>query len=209
MLFLLTLIITFPSLYVFNALLGSRLLILSVFRLLVSSLGVMLAVLASLGPIVVFFGISTTSYPFMVLLNVAMSSVAGILGLAFLLRTLQRLMVLEEPVIAVPSETLRGSSNSDSTMASGEAGEQGHSNGELTHAEEPKAALDSLGQRTGPKAKVVFRLWVTVFALVGAQMSWILRPFVGDPALPFEWLRQREGNFFIAVVGAVRNLFGG
>ena len=30
-----------------------------------------LAVLASLGPIVVFFGLSTKSYPFMVLLNVA------------------------------------------------------------------------------------------------------------------------------------------
>ena len=54
-LFFLTLAVTFPSLYVFNALVGSRLSILSVLRLLVISLTVMLTVLASLGPIVAFF----------------------------------------------------------------------------------------------------------------------------------------------------------
>src|SRR5688572_10144570 len=69
-LFVLTLIITFPSLYVFNALMGSRLRFLATLRLLVASMAVMLAILASIGPIVAFFSISTTSYPFMVLLNV-------------------------------------------------------------------------------------------------------------------------------------------
>ena len=39
-LFLLTLIVTMPSLYVFNALVGSRLTFLSVLRLLVASLAV-------------------------------------------------------------------------------------------------------------------------------------------------------------------------
>jgi hypothetical protein len=55
LLFGLTLLITFPSLYVFNALVGSRLSLISLLRLLVASLAVMLAVLASLGPIVAFF----------------------------------------------------------------------------------------------------------------------------------------------------------
>src|SRR4051812_40425804 len=90
-LFLLTLVIAFPSLYVFNALVGSRLLLLPVLRLLMAGLGVTMAVLASFAPIVVFFSISTTSYSFMVLLNVAMCSVAGILGLSFLKQTLHRL----------------------------------------------------------------------------------------------------------------------
>ena len=85
LLFFLTLAITFPSLYVFNTLIGSRLSIISSMRLLIASAGVMLAVLASLGPIVVFFALSTTSYPFMILLNVATSTVAGLLGLGFLL----------------------------------------------------------------------------------------------------------------------------
>jgi len=79
-LFFLTLAVTFPSLYVFNALVGSRLSILSVLRLLVILLTVMLTVLASLGPIVAFFSASTTSYPFMLLLNVAIFALSGFLG---------------------------------------------------------------------------------------------------------------------------------
>ena len=95
MLFFLTLIVTFPSLYVFNALVGSRLSFRTVLRLLVAALGVMLAVLASFGTIVVFFSLCTTSYPFMVLLNVAMFAVAGLLGMGFLLQTLHRLSLAQ------------------------------------------------------------------------------------------------------------------
>ena len=45
----------------------------------------------------------------------------------------------------------------------------------------------------------IFRIWVVVFALVGAQMSWVLRPFIGAPGAPFELLRARDSNFFEAV----------
>jgi len=94
MLFFLTLAVTFPSLYVFNAIIGTRLSVISALRLLIAALGVMLVVLASLGPIVVFFALSTKSYPFMVLLNVGTSIVSGVLGLGFLLRTLDRLVIV-------------------------------------------------------------------------------------------------------------------
>ena len=76
-LFVLTLAVTLPSLYVSNALVGSRLVVDSVIRLLVAALGVMMAVLASLGPIIAFFSLSTTSYPFMVLVNVVVFAVSG------------------------------------------------------------------------------------------------------------------------------------
>src|SRR5437868_12466167 len=95
-LFFLTLLVTFPSLYVFSALMGSRLTVNSTLRLLVAALAVMLAVLSSLGPIVAFFSFTTTSYPFMVLLNVVVFSISGVLGLAFLLQTLRRLAVAVE-----------------------------------------------------------------------------------------------------------------
>ena len=49
-----------------------------------ASLAVNLAVLASLGPIVLFFSLTTKSYPFIQLLNVAMFTVAGVLGLLVL-----------------------------------------------------------------------------------------------------------------------------
>ena len=90
-LFLLTLAVTFPSLYVVNALVGSRLQLPAVWQLLVAALSVNLAVLASAGPIVAFFSFSTTSSPFMLLLNVVVFAVSGVMGMLFLLQTLNRL----------------------------------------------------------------------------------------------------------------------
>ena len=54
-LFLLTLAVTFPSLYVFNALVGSRLAFLTILRLMMAAIALDLVVLASFGPIVASF----------------------------------------------------------------------------------------------------------------------------------------------------------
>ena len=93
-LFFLTLCVTFPSLYVVNALVGSRLRLLAVLQLLVAALAVNLAVLASIGPIVAFFSFSTTNNPFMLLLNVLVFAISGVLGMKFLLQTLHRLSMI-------------------------------------------------------------------------------------------------------------------
>lgn len=198
-LFFLTLVVTFPSLYVFNALVGSRLTVPAVLRLLIASLAVNLAVLASLGPIVAFFSVNTTSYPFMVLLNVAVFALSGILGLTFLLQTLHRLSIAQRetwppprPKAAAPetSET----SDSDSSV-------------EVELVEEP-GALDWVdGHVLGRHVKTVFACWIVVFGVVGAQMSWVLRPFVGHPDLEFAWFRPRDSNFFEAVWQTLRSLF--
>jgi hypothetical protein len=90
-LLVLTLVVTGPSLYVFNALLGSRLSLAALLRLLTAAVGVLAAVLAGFSTILVFFSLCTDSYPFIILLNVALFSVAGCLGLGFLLQTLHRL----------------------------------------------------------------------------------------------------------------------
>ncbi len=185
-LFYLTLLVTFPSLYVFNALVGSRLTLVSVLRLLVASLAVNLAVLASLGPIVLFFSLSTKSYAFILLLNVVMCGAAGFLGLAFLLQTLHRL-------------TASGPKEDAELTALG-----------LAEDEESPSALDMPpGQALGAHTRLVFRCWVVLFGLVGAQMGWVLRPFVGTPALPFEWFRPRGSNFFEAVFHAIGTLLTG
>ena len=174
-LFLLTLVVTFPSLYVFNALVGSRLAVTAVLRLLVAALAVTMALLASFGTITVFFSVCTTSYRFMLLLNVLVFTIAGSLGLKFLLQTLHRLSLAAEP----PAKE-----------APDEADDQAA----------PPGALDPLeGRLLGPHVRSVFRCWVLLFAVVGAQMAWVLRPFVGNPGQPFEWFRTRESNFFEAV----------
>ena len=187
-LFFLTLVVTFPSLYVFNALVGSRLSPSSVLRLLVASLGVTMAVLASLGPIVAFFSASTTSYAFMILLNVAVYGVSGLLGLTFLLRTLHRLVTARDELPAPAPTEVEEVVGEDKVISPG--------------------ALEPLGDRVlGRHERVVFRCWVVVFGIVGAQMGWVLRPFIGSPDLPFAWFRPRESNVFEAILGALGNLF--
>lgn len=188
----LTFLITFPSLYVFNAIVGSRLSLVSVARLLVSMIAVMMAVLASMGPILVFFSASTTSYPFMKILNVVIAAVAGILGLAFLLRTLSRLAFAQTP----PPTRLAAATGE----ASAEPGTADSRASDIT--------LDSHRMETDQKAAIVFRIWVVVFSIVGAQMSWVLRPFIGSPDMPFTWFRERDSNFFLDVSRAISSLIG-
>lgn len=189
LLFFLTLLVTLPSLYVFNALVGSRLSIQGVLQLMLASLAVMGAVLASLGPIIVFFSLSTTSHPFMVLLNVVASAVAGVLGLTFLFRTLNRLVFARE-------------SGSGTTPAVPPQPPP------LPGVPQP-SALDKIADAESQHARSVFKTWVFVFSLVGAQMSWVLRPFIGSPTLEFAWFRERESNFFIAVIDMLRSVLGG
>jgi hypothetical protein len=206
LLFFLTLVVTFPSLYVFNALIGSRLSVVSALRLLVASLGVMLAVLASLGPIVVFFALSTTNYPFMVLLNVATCTVSGILGLGFLLRTLHRLVIIQEGAESGWS-TREGKNVADGQQNDGPAPPSDLDKGKEQAKAKYLSALDRVGKFTSQRAKNVFKAWMLVFALVGAQMSWVLRPFIGSPDMPFTWFREQESNFFVAVLKALVALF--
>lgn len=75
-------------------------------------------------------------------------------------------------------------------------------------AHSDEGALDPLeGRVLGPHVKLVFRCWLIVFALVGSQMSWVLRPFLGNPAVPFTWFRPRGSSFFEALWDHFQNLF--
>jgi len=193
-LYILTLAVTFPSLYVFNALVGSRLTMLSVLRLLVASLAVNLAVLASLGPIVAFFSVSTESYSFMVL---------------FLLQTLNRLTIRTQEEIAVAEAVGATPSGEEAEQVESEQPiDEPQPEAPLSPEIEPSALDATEGHVLRRHVKLVFRCWVVVFALVGAQMGWVLRPFVGSPHEPFAWFRSRDSNFFEAVIRTLQNLLG-
>jgi len=175
LLFLLTLVVTFPSLYVFSALSGSRLAFRQTLRLLMVAIGVDLALLASFAPVLGFFTLSTDSYPFLVLLNVALFAVSGVSGLVVLRRALA--VVFHDPEAPTPEP----------------------------EPVEKRTFAPPRRRRGG--ARTVFRIWILVYGVVGAQMGWILRPFIGAPDLAFEWFRARESNFFEAVVRALVALF--
>ena len=173
--------------------------------------------LAALGPSVRFFSLSTKSYPFMILLNVFVFGVSGLLGLKFLLQTLHRMTVVDEQRRAtLRREALQAqySSTAEENSEPSESDDEAEDDvkfieDEVRELPDPDGPLDELdGFVLGGHVKVVFRCWVVVFGLVGAQMAWVLRPFVGDPDSPFEWFRTRESSFFEGVWNAILNLFG-
>ena len=214
-LFFLTLAITFPSLYVFNALVGSRLRLLNLLRLLIASLAVNVAVLASLGLIVAFFSLSTNSYPFVVLLNVVVFSVSGVLGLTFLLQTMHRMTAQFEPSTATDPnaevlEVVDDHAEPDDGEGDASHDEPAPPEVDTTGVFEPSALDMPEGHVFARHTRIVFRCWVVLFAVVGAQMGWVLRPFIGSPDMPFTLFRDRESNFFSAVLRALYHLlFGG
>ena len=152
LLILLSVLVTFPSLYVFGTLLGSRLRATALARVVAAGCVVMAAVTAGFGPVVAFFSVSTTSYPFVLLLNVAVFTLGGLFGVAAIRRAVER------------------------------------------------SAPDDAAVRR------VLAVWLLLFGLVGSQMGWVLRPFVGAPGLEFAWLRPRGGSFFEAVLNATAAL---
>jgi len=232
-LFVLTLCVTFPSLYVVNALVGSRLQLMAVLQLLVAALAVNLAVLASAGPIVAFFSFSTTNSDFICLLNVLVFAVSGLLGMVFLLQTLHRLST-------IPSTLTRCLGRKRDPMPGGPIG-PGETNvaglspamaqswehdrwlsdpkgprpaispttEAIVEREDDPCALDPLeGRVLGRHVKTVFCCWTVIFSVVGAQMAWVLRPYFGnaDPNLPFVWFGPRSSNFFEGVWTALHQL---
>ncbi len=213
LLFVLTLLVTFPSLYVFNALVGSRLKLLPVLKLLVASLAVNLSVLASLGPILAFFSMSTPNYSFIVLLNVLLFAIAGTLGLIFLVQTLNRLTISRRDELPLTTgRRLRETKISDaqpvSANAIGDEAGLAASDSQLRQTPAQAGPLDQLeGIFLEHHVRKVFACWMIVFGLVGAQMGWVLRPFIGSPGQPFQWFRARESNFFEALWRSLQNFF--
>ncbi|MCP3917731.1 MAG: hypothetical protein GY711_19480 [bacterium] len=171
-LFLLTLAVTCPSLYVFSAIARSRLGFRQTLRLLLAATAVSLTVLASFGPVTAFFTFSTKSHAFMQILNFVVFAASGCVGLVFLHQALSRVFETDaEPVEA---------------------------------AEDVPRPVPTLHRRGS--ARRIFFLWTLIYGTVGAQMGWILRPFIGAPHVDAETFRATESNIFEGILEALRYL---
>jgi hypothetical protein len=67
--------------------------------------------------------------------------------------------------------------------------------------------LAQLGGSYGVALRVQFA-WLAGNFFLGSQLSWILRPFIGSPGLPVEFVRKAalHGNFFEAVLHSLRQI---
>ena len=59
------------------------------------------------------------------------------------------------------------------------------------------------------KALTIMRAWALLFAFVGVQLAWSLRPFLGDRNKPFRVFGSYQGNFYAAIIYAVNKLLQG
>jgi hypothetical protein len=67
----------------------------------------------------------------------------------------------------------------------------------------------SLGGSEGVGARrIVVQLWILVYAFVGSQVAWTLRPFIGAPSMKFELFRQLGGNFYTNIFASIGEILG-
>lgn len=162
LLFLLTLAICMPLMYVLNVLIGPREQFKVIFGVLMSSLAVTSILLAACALILGFFMLSTKSYAFITLLNVVIFSIAGLYGVWFLARGMHAI-----------------------------------------------AAAQPSGEHQA-NVKTIINWWLITYGIVGTQMAWMMRPFIGNPDAPFSIFRPQESNFYITIGGLFfRMLRGG
>ena len=64
---------------------------------------------------------------------------------------------------------------------------------------------DAEGQATRTK---ILQVWLFLYAFVGSQLAWIMRPFFGNPGSHFELVREMQGNFYLDIVEAIGEIIG-
>ena len=56
----------------------------------------------------------------------------------------------------------------------------------------------------------MFWIWIVLYAFVGIQMAWVLRPFIGNPGAPVSFFRDEAwSNAYIAVWRLMGGVMGG
>lgn len=158
-LFLATLFVCVPSLYFFSLLFGSNQSLRQSLAIILTAITVTAVLLLSCGPITLFFLLTAPNqYQFFKLLNVAIFSISGLMGVVFLYQGIK---------VVAGSQTEGASTR-----------------------------------------KWVLIIWMFVYAFVGSQMAWTIRPFIGAPGTPFEIFRQLGGNFYANILQSFGEILG-
>lgn len=65
---------------------------------------------------------------------------------------------------------------------------------------------DEVGKAT---RTTILRSWLLLYAFVGMQLGWFLRPFFGDPKTSFELFRSvRGGSIYLDIIAAISEILG-
>ncbi len=228
LLFLVTLAICLPTLYLFNLVFGARLSVRQSLALVMVALTVTAMLAVAFAPIALFFLITAPDYGFFKLLNVGILALSALVGLRFLtggMRVLNDngLLAPVQPAVehhAAPVEAALAPSAGSAVPANGSGGTT-----TLTApapAQAPPVAppgymltpiavqrpvrLSKPNQSTPPSMTLLY-VWILLFGFVGTQLAWTLRPFFGSPGMKFSLYRDIDGNFYAEILRTLSNLF--
>jgi hypothetical protein len=234
LLFLATLAICLPTLYLFNLVFGARLSVMQAVSLIMVAITVTSVLTLAFAPISLFFLITAHNYAFFTLLNVCFLLLTAIVGLRFLtlgMRALNEQQELAEaahrsielalaadaasiaeaaPVPAGVGATAGGTGGSRAIAAGG--GPDDIRPQALVPAPRsvPVApARISTVSSERPASMMLLYIWILLFGFVGTQLAWTLRPFFGSPGEPFAFYRPIDGTFYGAIVSTIGGLLGG
>jgi hypothetical protein len=234
-LFLATLAICLPTLYLFNLVFGARLSVMQAVTLIMVCITVTAVLTLAFAPISLFFLISAHNYSFFKLLNVTILVLTAIVGLRFLTSGMRALneyqteqarlkeqsempapvthAVVQEPVpvaaagngTAPPAPVIP---NFDPLMV---APARLHQMPVGPHG--PMRPMPAPGRPgPGPEKQAsmgLLYIWILLFGFVGTQLAWTLRPFFGDPGRPFALFRKIEGTFYMDIIRTIAHLLTG
>jgi len=225
LLFLVTLAICLPTLYLFNLVFGARLSIRQSLSLVMVALTVTAMLALAFAPISLFFLITAPDYGFFKLLNVAILALSALVGLRFLTGGMR--VLNEHGLLAPVPATLAEAPVSPAVEARqpelvGAAPAAADSTSVPTPVPPAQVQvppgytltpLRPLGPPARPPAQptppsmTLLYVWIFLFGFVGTQLAWTLRPFFGSPGMKFSLYREIDGNFYAEIFRTIAGLF--
>jgi len=59
-----------------------------------------------------------------------------------------------------------------------------------------------------PRHRRLLRIWLIIYAFIGIQTAWVLRPFIGNPGMKVQFFREEAwGNAYVEVARKIHDLF--
>src|SRR4029453_13569086 len=213
LLFLATLAICLPTLYLFNLVFGARLSVLQTCALIMVAITVTAVLTFAFAPISLFFLITARSYAFFKLLNVGILILTALVGLRFLIsgmRALKQHIIVLSRLSHQLVGAVRGRELSSATVVGAPSPPtQPPPNGSGPAAPQNQEAMaphPAPGER--PASMILLYIWILLFGFVGTQLAWTLRPFFGNPREPFELFRDLNGTFYADILRTLGSLLG-
>jgi len=213
LLFLATLAICLPTLYLFNLVFGARLSMVQAVALILVSITVTAVLTLAFAPISLFFLITAQSYQFFKLLNVGILMLTALVGLRFLVEGMQTLNDRQEVARTLAAPALADAPPNGTPVGETSAADApalpAARTATLTATRPAAARPDQVRMPPGQASMSLLYIWIVLFGFVGTQLAWTLRPFFGDPGKPFGLFREIGGTFYADVFRTIGNLLGG